>query len=169
MEIEEEKNKENSEENSNIDTSPNIKLYEIGYLLVSTISEEEAQIQAEAIKKLIDSNNGKVDNGEAPKMRDLAYPISKVISNKKNTFENAYFGWIKFNMLPADVVTFKESCDKVAQIIRFIIINAVVDSEQQKKIFKPRTPSTLKKKEVGEAMPVDEVALEKELEEILTE
>ena len=72
----------------------NMSVYEIGYLIVSSIPEEKIPGEAEAIAKIINSAESKVIAEEAPHRIKLAYEMRK--KNVGGTYEKyneAYFGW----------------------------------------------------------------------------
>ncbi|MFA6274463.1 MAG: hypothetical protein WC662_04855, partial [Candidatus Paceibacterota bacterium] len=62
----------------------NARVYEVGYLLVPTISEEEVPVIYGNLKELISSFGGELIFDEMPKMMNLAYPMLKVVQNVRN-------------------------------------------------------------------------------------
>ena len=79
------------------------KVYELGYLLVSTISEESIPVAYGNLKDLVINLGGEIISDEIPKMISLAYTMLKVTQNVRNKFNSAYFGWVKFEMNPEKV------------------------------------------------------------------
>lgn len=57
------------------------RVYELGYLLVPTISEENIGASYSALKDTIVSMGGVMIADEMPKMMPLAYQMVKVVSN----------------------------------------------------------------------------------------
>ncbi|MCA9352460.1 hypothetical protein KC866_03690, partial [Patescibacteria group bacterium] len=57
-----------------------------------------------------------------PQLIDLAYDMSTMINNKKHTYSQAYFGWIKFDITPDLVETLTEKVEGLESIIRMIMI-----------------------------------------------
>jgi len=84
------------------------RVYELGYHIIPAISEEEAPKEAAAIKGFIKENGGVVISEEAPKHMELAYAMYRTESGKKEKFEAAHFGGIKFEMDPTNVAKVKE-------------------------------------------------------------
>ena len=104
------------------------KVYEVGYLLSSGIAEEAVPGEAVILKEIIENHGGKVLSEDWPKMRRLAYPILKIYAGKKTIFENAYFGWVKFEGPNTFINKIKSELEKNANVIRFIIIKTVAEN-----------------------------------------
>ena len=107
-----------------------MKIYEIGYLLVPFLPAEEV---AKTVEKLIKSRiqvvGGEVASEIEPVMTRLAYPITKVINNKHNKFSDAYFGALRCKLAPADAVKFIAELAKEDDIIRELLISLPKGSE----------------------------------------
>ena len=74
------------------------RVYELGYLLMPTIKEEDVPVSYGNLKELVSSFKGEIIADEMPKMTNLAYSMQKITSNVRNKFKTAYFGWTKFVM-----------------------------------------------------------------------
>ena len=90
---------EEIEDQNEAKETQNSKVYELGYLLVSTIPEEDVPVIYGNLKELISSLGGNAISDEIPKMIPLAYAMVKVVNNVRNKFNTAHFGWIKFMMI----------------------------------------------------------------------
>lgn len=100
-----------------------MKTYEIGYLLLPLISAEDLEVKVgELIKNTIEANSATVVSQLSPKMRALAYPISKFLNKKNTPFREAYFGSVRFDATPADVLKIKAAFDKNDNILRHILV-----------------------------------------------
>ena len=106
----------------------NSRVYELGYLLVPTLSEEDVPVTFGNLKELISSLGGVAISDEMPKMITLAYPMVKVITNIRNKFKTAYFGWIKFTMDSDKVLDLKKKLDLDPNFIRFLILKTVKEN-----------------------------------------
>ncbi len=102
-----------------------LQVYEIGYLLVSTIAEGDVSEKVDVIRKEIESVKGQIVAQGDPVLRDLAYEMSIVVSNKKEIHGSGYFGWIKFEGDCAQVKKINDKLEKNTDIIRFIVIKTV--------------------------------------------
>jgi ribosomal protein S6 len=91
-------------------------LYEIGYLIVPTIAQEQLPGVVQEIKSILDSNQATVTSEGEPSLTELAYDINK--SSK------AYFGWIRFNSLPEVAPQIKKKLDEMKSLLRFLLIKA---------------------------------------------
>src|SRR3954471_4084451 len=83
------------------------RVYELAYNMVSTIAPEAVAGEVQTLKDAITKLGGTVISDEMAKEIELAYPMVKTISNKKEKFNRAYFGWIKFEMEAQDVLKLK--------------------------------------------------------------
>ena len=131
---------ETSEENS--------KVYELGYLLASTIKEEDVSVNYGNLKELVSSFNGEIISDEMPKMTNLAYSMVKVTSNMRNKFNTAYFGWIKFVMDSQKVLEKKKHLDLDPNIIRFLILKTVKENTIATKSTKNEIATPINKEEI---------------------
>ncbi|MDO8659265.1 MAG: 30S ribosomal protein S6 [Candidatus Parcubacteria bacterium] len=113
----------------------NARVYEVGYLLVPTIAEEEVPAVYGNLKELVVSLGGEVIADEIPKMMGLAYSMTKVITNVRNKFNTAYFGWTKFTMDTAKVLELKKRLDLDTNIVRFLIVKTVKENTIAAKRF----------------------------------
>ncbi len=152
------------------------RVYELGYSIIPAVSEEEAPKEALAIKDFIKEHGGTVISEEVPKHIDLAYDMFRTEKGKKEKFETAYFGGIKFEMAPSGVIEVKNVLDINKNILRHIIFNTVKESTrsemrlpqvrtERKHNVAPKT--TPKKEELG--VKVSEKALDESIKEIVVE
>lgn len=151
----------------------NSRVYELGYLLVPTISEEDVPVTYGNLKELVASFGGIVISDEMPKMIPLAYSMVKVVSNVRNKYNNAYFGWVKFTMDSDKVLELKKKLDLDPLIVRFLILKTVKENTIAAKRFvgregsHRRMPSTHKAVEGEEAVPINKEEIDKEIEAMI--
>lgn len=108
------------------------RVYEIGYLLVPQIKEEEIDAQVDALRKIITDKGGLPIAEGRPELIDLAYPMSKDIENKRNEYTKGYFGWIKFDVSPEQSLVIKKEMDALKVMIRNLLINTVREDTRAK-------------------------------------
>jgi len=165
------------------DTDP--RVYELGYHIIPAVSEEEAPKEAAAIKEFIVAHGGTPISEQEPKHMTLAYPMYRTENGKKETFEAAYFGGIKFEMNPADVIEVKNVLDINKNILRHIIFKTVKENTraevrlpQTRSERSERSDRTERKQDVApktslrkaeESVPVSEKALDESIKEIVVE
>lgn len=151
------------------DTEKNSRVYEVGYLLVPTITEEEVPVVYGNMKELIASFGGVAISDEMPRMMPLAYSMVKVIANVRNKFSNAYFGWFKFTMDSDQVLELKKKLDLSPDVIRFLILKTVKENTIAAKRFVRtelhKRPAT--KKEGEEAAPINKEEIDKEIDAMI--
>ncbi len=156
---------ENSDEN--IETTS--RIYEVGYLLSPTISEENMPVVYGNLKELVVSLGGEIISDEMPKMITLAYAMSKVFQNVRNKFDTAYFGWVKFEINPEKVLELKKKLDVDPNFIRFLILKTVRENTIAAKRFihkESRRKISITKKE-GEneiSAPINKEEIDKEID-----
>ncbi len=110
---------------NNIDeTTIDARVYEVAYIFVSTLTDEEATAKAETLKTAIAAQGGSFVSEEAPYMRELAYEMVRVIKNVNTRFNDGYFGWIKFEMEPNKINDFDKKLALDEEIVRFITVKA---------------------------------------------
>ena len=101
------------------------KVYEIGYLLVSSIPEEKVAGQVSAIKDILNKHKAEVVADESATLRPLAYTMVKKIGTVNRRFDSAYFGWIKFEAAPVEVRLIEKEVKEVESLLRLLLIHPV--------------------------------------------
>ncbi|HEU0085713.1 MAG TPA: 30S ribosomal protein S6 [Candidatus Paceibacterota bacterium] len=158
------------EENGKDDSK---KVYELGYLFVPTIAEENAPALFGNLKEQIESLGGEIISSEMPRMMHLAYVMSKVITNVRHRFDTAYFGWIKFDMEADKLATLKKQLDSNPDLIRFLITKTVRENTLAPKRYagssagRPRMAP--ERREEKDAAPIDKVEIDKEIDALVEE
>jgi len=140
------------------------RIYEIGFHVVPTVTEEEVVFVANTVKDLIESAKGAIIMDQNPSLMDLAYSIDHIVANKKSIYNSAYFGWIKFQMEPEAIHSIKDGLEKNENVFRFLIIKTVKeDTLMHKPVLKPRKKTATaagvgkRPKEEKEEISVEEV------------
>ena len=146
------------------------RVYELGYLLVPTIPEEDVSVQYGNLKELVSSFGGEIIADEMPKMIPLAYSMVKVVSNVRSKFNKAYFSWVKFAMSGEKLLELKKKLDLDPNLIRFLIIKTVRENTiATKKYVRTemyKRPIT-KKNENEEAVPINKEEIDKEIDALI--
>lgn len=146
------------------------KVYELGYLLVSSIKEEELPVTYGNLKELVSSFSGEIIADEMPKMTNLAYTMQKVTSNVRSKWNTAYFGWIKFVMDSQKVLELKKTLDLDPNIIRFLILKTVKENTIAAKRYVGRDSykkPPVKKTDGVPALPINEAQIDKEIDALV--
>ncbi len=140
------------------------KNYELAYLVIPSVSEEEALAAAGKLSSVLESEHGVIRHLETPKKRKLAYPIKKE--------KTAYFGWTTFTASPAAIAHIAKKISIDTAVLRHMIVEERVETRTPfLRPFSPRGSSAQKAipreaEKPGEEK-LDLETLDKKLEEIL--
>lgn len=159
-------------EEKEISEDVNHRVYELGYLLVPTIAEEDVPVIYGNLKELISSFSGVAISDEMPKMIPLAYTMVKVVANMRNKFNSAYFGWAKFMMKTDAVLELKKKLDLDPNFIRFLILKTVKENTIAAKRFvrgdmAHRRPTVKKSSENEVVVPINKEEIDKEIDALV--
>ncbi len=100
------------------------QVYEIGYLLLPSLAEDKAGEVVEAIKGLVSKHGGTEIDGEAPFKQDLAYTMTKTVGASRYVVNEAYVGWLKFELEPSKALDLKLEVDNLPEVLRMLLIKA---------------------------------------------
>lgn len=151
------------------------RVYELSYLLIPTVAEESVAGLYGDLKEKINSLEGEIISDDMPKMIPLAYTMLKVHQNKRNKFDTAYFGWIKFTASPEKTLELKKMLDLDGNILRFMIIKTIKENTIASRRFSHREGGgssyrkTSSHKRTSEEAPVEinEKEIDKEIEALV--
>ncbi len=146
------------------------RIYEVGYLLVPTISEEELPREVTALKDVLEKEKVAIISEEFPKLRPLAYFMQKRAGGVYQKHTNAYFGWVKFEASPESVLRIDLACKSNEKVLRYIVVKTV--REQTLTMGRTRTERRERKevpKDVPVGVPVSEAELNKSIEKLIAE
>lgn len=165
-------------ETENAEDAGVLRIYEIGYHVAPTVEEEKVEKVVEDIRGTIEKQGGVFIAEGAPSMMKLAYPMSIREGEKHVEHDRAFFGWIKFESLPAAAQILEAALKRNPLIMRSIIFKTVREDTRAKmkapQLREVRRTDTLKaaprradSKE--DAAPVSEEKLDKALETMTVE
>lgn len=153
----------------------NLRIYEIGYLIAPTVPQEKVAGEVSAIKDVIANNQGIFIAEDFPKLRVLAYTIAKNISGRRQNFNQAYFGWLKFEIDALVSSAVKSALEKNENLLRYLFISTVRESTMippktvSRKADIDRGDSKDGKKAEAVKSPISEAELDKTIEELIVE
>lgn len=157
-------------------TDPELmRLYEISYLVSPALAEDKAGAALLPLKDLLAGKNAAVSAEEAPKFRRLAYPIRTAsVGGKKQVFDSASFGWIRFEAEAEMIGEAKKLLASSPDIVRFLIVKA---DAPEPRVFasrpfrnEPIAPIFEKREEGSVAEPkaaVSEEELDRKIDELV--
>jgi len=101
------------------------KIYELGYILVSSLPDEKIADEVASLKDLLTTNGAEVVSSEDPILIDLAYSMTKVVAAQRQKYSRGYFGWIKFEGEPEALAAIKKVLDLSPTVLRYMIVKTV--------------------------------------------
>lgn len=104
------------------------RLYELGFHIVPMSGDEKLAQETDTIRDLIQKRGGVIVSEQAPKLMNLAYPMTREIDRRRYTYNTAYFGWFLFDAEPHGAHEIKEILRSNEQILRFLLIKTVKEA-----------------------------------------
>ena len=131
-------------------------IYEVSYLLLPSLADEQISAKSAALKEMIQSAGGTIISGEDAVLIDLAYSMTKVIGTTRHKANSGYFGWVKFGIEADAISKVKKAFDGDDDVLRFLVVKTVKENTllHGKMMFK-KEDKTKKEEEI-----VDEVSSE---------
>lgn len=105
------------------------QVYELGYLVLPSIAEENLPQVVAKIEKMIASHGGEKIDGEEPVKIDLSYTMTKVVGASRYVVNDAYIGWVKFEAETAAAPAIKAEAETMDELVRALLIKAPRESE----------------------------------------
>ena len=147
-------------------------IYEIGYLMVPTIAEENVGGEVTAFKDMLTGYGVAFVSDEYPKMMELAYEMTTMIANKKVKFNHGYFGWVKFECTRSAIGEIKIALDKSEKFVRYLIVKTVRESTlAPKRAYGKEGGVKRHTKKVSEEAPqaINEETIDKDIDALVVE
>ncbi len=148
------------------ETKEDSKVYEVGFHIAPIVGEDNLSHEVSLIRDVLDTSKAEVVSEDFPRLVSLAYPLSKVIKGTKRVFKEAYFGWIKFEVVTEQVATVAAEVEKLENVLRSIVVKTVRENtlhgakfatkEQMKGAFKKEdevAPEAVKEEEKEKLTP----------------
>jgi len=164
--IKEELNEEDVKE-SEI-SSPSI--YEVGYIMLPTIAEENLSEEVTLFKDTLIENGAVFISDEYPKSIELAYEMTRSINNKKQKFSHGYFGWVKFECATQDAKVIKDILDKNEKLVRYLMIKTVRENTMSVKRTYGKQDGNQRRRPIQkqeEAEVINEQTIDKEIDALV--
>jgi ribosomal protein S6 len=103
-------------------------IYELGYLVLSTLPEEQVAPEVSKLKEILAKFSAKVIADEYPVLIDLAYTMITRVDNKNAQFDTGYFGWIKFEADAEVMAELKKELDRNTVLLRYMLTRTVKEN-----------------------------------------
>jgi len=101
------------------------KVYEIGYLLISSVPKEKVATVVTTLKDVLSKKGAEMIGEEAPELIQLAYTMIKKIGTSNQRFDEGYFGWVKFALSQKEIEDVKKSFESHPDMLRTLVITTV--------------------------------------------
>ena len=101
-----------------------LAIYELGYLLMPTIAEEDVAGVVTSIKDVLAGQGGSGFLDGFPTKRSLAYEMRRETAGGRTRVNQGYFGWVKFQCARARVEALAQELKKDERIVRFLFVHA---------------------------------------------
>jgi ribosomal protein S6 len=105
-----------------------MQVYEIGYMLVSSIPEEKVADEVASLKEILSKKGAEFIGEEAPELRTLAYQMIKKIGPTNHRFDKGYFGWFKFELPAKEIEGIKKTFDANVNMLRMLVVNTIKEN-----------------------------------------
>jgi ribosomal protein S6 len=146
-------------------------VYEIGYLIATSVAEENVLAEADKVKKIITDAGASILTEENPHRVPLAYTMKrKTVAGSYDKYDEAYFGWVKFEAASGKVEALKKAVEVLPSILRMILITTVRENTYLGKraplIMARVAPALEEKKDVA---PASIEEMDKSIDEMVKE
>ncbi len=102
-----------------------MQVYEIGYLLISSIPQEKVISEVTTLKEILSKKGAIFIAEEDPELKTLAYTMVKKIAGFNHKFDQGYFGWFKFELAKKEIEGIKKAFEENPHMLRMLIINTI--------------------------------------------
>ena len=137
-------------------------IYEIGYHLIPTLTEEEAVAAVNALRKALGS--AEIIKDQAPVKIPLAYVIERRGQGKREKYAEVYFGFIKFAIDKENIGAIEQYLRATHEVLRHLLIETVREDTSfapRRAVFtSDRLEGEMLKKPVAEVEKAGEVSEE---------
>lgn len=146
-----------------------VSIYEVGYIMVPSIAEENLGAEVTKFKDLLGEMGAIFISDEYPKMIELAYEMTRSINNKKQKFSYGYFGWVKFECTTDNAIIIKDFLDKNETLVRYLMIKTVRENTMSVKRSYTKQDSSKHRNapKAEESLPINEEVIDKEIEALV--
>lgn len=144
----------------------------MGFHFIPKVAEGAVPAEVEKIKTILSNHGASVIAEETPRMIQLSYPMSRAEAGKRDRYNQAWFGWVKFEVNPSEVKEIEGEVSRTLTVLRSIVISTVRESTRSAKIILERSVSeTARKPEKApvEAKKLSEAEIETAVESLVAD
>ncbi len=103
-------------------------VYELGYHILPTLSEDEVTAAVSGIMDGLKKEGATFVGDRFPAKIPLAYAIGKRVGDRNMEFDQAYFGWVAFEAPRSVIESLKAHFDAHPSILRYLIVSTSKDA-----------------------------------------
>lgn len=137
-----------------------IQVYELGYLILPSLAEDAISGVVDKLKGVVTKAGGNIFESEDPFKTELSYTMTKTIGASRYVVNEAYIGWMKFELSPEAVEGVKDELDKADELVRLLLMKApretIFTFEKAKAIIAEKIAAEERQKEEEETPAVVE-------------
>lgn len=104
------------------------QIYEVGYHLIPSVSDDDAETEVAPLMKALKSASADVIGERAPLRMPLAYGIDKKVDGVLRTYDEALFGWVAFECAPAMISDIDQAFKKHPSVLRHLVVKTNRDT-----------------------------------------
>jgi len=143
------------------------RIYEIGYLLVPTLADEEVSGIVASLKDIVREAGGILLGEGEPKTKNLAYSMTKAIGHNKKDYDSAYFGWLSFELSIGNIEKVTTAIEDNESVIRMLVVKTTREEAIPKKKSSVVRKKRIAKKEEISGKPASSAEIDKAIEEMV--
>lgn len=104
-------------------------VYELGYLVLPSVAEEQLSQVVDTIKGILKKVGAKELDSEDPLKTDLAYTMSKSVGARKYVVDEAYIGWVKFEVDGSVLKEVDDAMKLQEEVLRHLIVKTTRETQ----------------------------------------
>lgn len=105
---------------ANSDARP---VYEVGFHVVPTVGDEGVAGVVDQVRSAF--GNAEIISEQFPERKRLAYTVERSLTGKREKYDEAYFGFIKFALDRESIPAFEQALRSNKNILRYLLIETV--------------------------------------------
>lgn len=150
-------------------------IYEVGFHIVPTVEESKIGDVVQKIRAVLDSAKAEVIGEQFPAKMTLAYTIERSTTGKREKYNDAYFGWMKFAVEERDGTAALEAVLRgTHEVLRYLLVQSSIPevAAPRRAVFSSNRleGETIKKPAAPEeGGVVSEAELDKSIDALVTE
>lgn len=105
---------------ANSDSRP---VYEVGFHVVPTVGDEGVAGVVDQVRSAL--GNAEIISEQFPERMRLAYTVERSLTGKREKYDEAYFGFIKFALERESIPALEEALRSNKNVLRFLLVETV--------------------------------------------